>query len=183
MPSASRTEVTSGKVYICQLLKAYYRELVMALSTGYLTSKQLQIWNLKNKGLLEANIARRLDVSRQTVHKALNTANTKVSQALQEAARLNKIGVKTVDPAQGILVGFSQEFKAAVMITFSAKNGVQIWYRHEGDCKSCDQLQTCRIMLLAEAEEREVQLPKNHEAMLPSQLAEILFSKITGEQG
>jgi len=155
----------------------------MALSTGYLTSKQMQIWNLKSKGLLEANIARKLDVSRQTIHKALNVANTKVAQALQEAARLNKIAIKTVDPSRGILVGFSQEFKASVVITFSARNGVQIWYRHKGDCKSCDQLQTCITMLLAEAEEREVQLPEYHETMLPSELAEILFSKIMGERG
>jgi len=154
----------------------------MALSNCYLTSKQKQIWDLKGKGLLEANIARRLDVSRQTVHKALNVANAKVSQALQETARLNKIRVKTVDPTNGILVGYSPEFKTTAMITFSAKNGVQIWYRHEGDCKNCDQLQACRITLLAEAEEREIQLSENQSLMLPSQLAEILFSKIISER-
>jgi len=70
----------------------------MALSNGYLTSRQKCIWNLKGKGLLRTSIARRLDVSRQTVHKALNVANAKVSQALQETARLNKIRVRTVDP-------------------------------------------------------------------------------------
>jgi len=155
----------------------------MALSTAYLTSKQKQIWDLKGKGLLEASIARKLDVSRQAVHKALNVANAKVSQALQETARLNKIRVKTVDPTTGILVGYSPEFKTVAMITFSAKNGVQIWYRHEGDCKSCNQLQACRTTLLAEAEERDIQLPENYGSMLPSQLAEILFSKIIGEQG
>jgi len=154
----------------------------MALSTGYLTPKQKRIWELKGKGFLEANIARRLDVSRQTVHKALNVANTKVSQALQEAAELNKIRVRTIDPSKGVLVGDSQEFKTAALITFSAKNGVQIWYRHDGDCKNCDQLQACRTTLLAEAEEREIQLPGNHVSMLPSELAQVLFSKIIGER-
>lgn len=153
----------------------------MALSTAYLTSKQTKIWNLKGKGLLEANIARRLNVSRQTVHKALNIANAKISQALQETARLNKIRVKTLDPNNGILVGYSQEFKTLVMITFSARNGVQIWYKHEGDCKNCDQLQACRTTLLIEAEERDIQLPKNHDSMLPSKLADVLFSKVMGE--
>jgi len=154
----------------------------MALSNGYLTSKQKCIWNLKGKGFLEANIARKLDVSRQTVHKALKIANDKVSQALHETAKLNKIRIKTIDPTNGILVGYSPEFKTTAMITFSAKNGVQIWYRHEGDCKNCDQLQACRATLLAEAEERDIQLSENQRSMPPSQLAETLFSKLIGER-
>lgn len=153
----------------------------MTLSMGYLTSRQKRIWNLKSKGLLQASIARRLDVTRQTVHKALNIANSKVSQALQETAKLNKIKVRTVDPTNGILVGYSPEFNTTAMITFSARNGVQIWYRHEGDCENCDQLQVCRTMLLAEAEDRKIQLPENKDSMLPSELAETLFSKIIGE--
>jgi len=153
----------------------------MTLSMGYLTSRQKRIWNLKSKGLLQASIARRLDVTRQTVHKALNIANSKVSKALQETAKLNKIKVRTVDPTNGILVGYSPEFNTTAMITFSARNGVQIWYRHEGDCENCDQLQVCRTMLLAEAEDRKIQLPENKDSMLPSELAETLFSKIIGE--
>ena len=154
----------------------------MALSNGYLTSKQRQIWDLRGRGLPEANIARKLDVSRQTVHKALNIANDKVSQALQETARLNKIRVRTVDSTNGILIGYSQEFKTTAMITFSARNGVQIWYRHEGDCKNCDQLEVCRKALLVEAEERDIQLSENQRSVLPSKLAEILFFRIIGER-
>ena len=153
----------------------------MTLSMGYLTSRQKWIWHLKSKGLLQASIARRLNVTRQTVHKALNVANTKVSQALLETAKINKIKVRTVDPTNGILIGYSPEFKTTAIITFSARNGVQIWYRHEGDCENCDQLQVCRTMLLAEAEDRNIQLPENSNSMLPSKLAEILFSKIIGE--
>jgi len=153
----------------------------MALSTGYLTPRLKLIWNLRNKGLIEANIARRLNVTRQTVHKALNVANNKVSQALLETAKINKIRVRTVDPTIGILTGHSQEFKTAALITFSARNGVQIWYRHEGDCKNCDQLPACRKTLLAEAEERNIQFPEDPNLMPPSKLAETLFSKIMGE--
>jgi len=149
---------------------------------GYLTPKQKQIWNLKSKGYLEANIARRLNVTRQTVHKSLNVANTKVSQALQETAKINKIKVKTVDSTNGVLIGYSPEFKTEAIITFSAKNGVQIWYRHEGDCGNCDQLQTCRTTLIAEAGDRNIQFSTNPDLILPSKLAEILFFKITGER-
>jgi hypothetical protein len=153
----------------------------MTLSTGYLTLRQKRIWDLKSKGLYEAGIARRLNVTRQTVHKALKIANTKVFKALQETAKLNKIKVRTIDPTKGILLGYSPEFNTTAMITFSARNGVQVWYRHEGDCENCDQFQVCRTILLAEAEDREIQLPENKDSMLPSELAEILFSKIVGE--
>jgi hypothetical protein len=153
----------------------------MALSTGYLTPKQKTVWNLRSKGLIEANIARRLNVTRQTVHKALNVVNTKISQALLETAKISKIEVETVDPTNGILIGYSPEYKTTAMITFSARNGIQIWYRREGDCENCDQLQACRTMLLAEAQDRNIQLPENSESMSPSKLAEILFSKIIGE--
>ena len=153
----------------------------MALSAGYLTSKQKLIWGLKSTGLSEASIARKLNVARQTIHKALNIANSKVYMALEEAAKINKIRVKAIDPAKGILAGYSPDFKTKALITFSAKNGVQVWYKHEGDCKNCDQLQVCKEMLIAEAKERNIELPESANSMLPSKLAEILFSNIIGE--
>lgn len=167
--------------YIVSLLRLTREEARMTLSMGYLTSKQKLIWNLKSKGFSEASIARKLNVTRQTVHKALNVANSKVYIALEEAAKLNRIKIRTIDAGQGILVGYSSEFKTAAIITFSATNGVQAWYRHEGDCENCDQLQVCREMLLAEAKDRKIQLPEDANSMLPSKLADILFSKITGE--
>ncbi len=153
----------------------------MSLITGYLTSKQKLIWDMKSKGLPEASIARKLQVTRQTVHKALDIANSKVSTALKEAAKINKIKIETLNPAKGILLGYSSYFKTEALITFSAKNGVQVWYKHEGDCNNCDQFQFCKKILLSEAEDRNIPLPTNANSMPPSKLAEILFSKITGE--
>jgi hypothetical protein len=153
----------------------------MALTSGYLTSKQLKIWNLKRKGFLEARIARELDITRQTVHKAADVADSKVQQALTETAKLNRISVKTLDPITGVLSGFSSEFKTPVMITFSARNGVQIWYKHEGYCERCDHLEHCRKTLLAEMEERNIQPPESFGSTPPSKIAELLFQKITGE--
>jgi hypothetical protein len=98
-----------------------------------------------------------------------------------ETARLNKMKVKAVDPAIGILSGFSSEFKTPAIITFSARNGVQVWYKHEGDCANCDQLENCRKTLLAEMEERNIQPLENLEPISPSKIAELLFHKITGE--
>jgi hypothetical protein len=153
----------------------------MSLSTGYLTNKQRTIWDLKNTGLPEASIARKLEVTRQTVHKALDTANMKIGEALEEAARINRIEIKTVDPAKGYLLGYSSHFKTKALITFSAKNGIQIWYKHKGDCAKCDKIDACRNALLAEARDRNFLLLDDTRKLLPSQLAEALFAKITGE--
>jgi hypothetical protein len=153
----------------------------VTLSLGYLTAKQRQMWDLKSSGLQEANIARQLNVTRQTVHKALDTANLKVGEALEETAKINKIDIEKINSDKGFLLGYSAHFKTHAFVTFSAKNGVQVWYKHQGDCEKCSKLQTCRDALLAEAKDRNFLLLDDTRKVLPSQLAEALFAKITGE--
>jgi DNA-binding CsgD family transcriptional regulator len=152
----------------------------MSLSTGYLTQKQRLIWGLKSSGKQEANIARELKVTRQTVHKAINTANTRIGESLTEAAQLNKIEIQTIDTSKGFLSGYSFHFKTQAFVTFSAKNGIQIWYKHEGNCKKCKRLKTCQDMLVAEANERNFLLTEDVNEILQSKLADALFSKISG---
>lgn len=151
----------------------------MSLSIGYLTPKQLQIWEYKRTGLQEAAIARELQVSRQTIHKALSIAHLKIAESLEETARINKIKIQTVNPKRGFLLGYSSHFKTKTLITFSTRNGIQLWYKHEGDCKNCDQLNDCKEALIAEAQERNIDIPED---CLPSDYAEKLFSAITGEK-
>ncbi|MGA2385325.1 MAG: hypothetical protein ABSG33_02195 [Candidatus Bathyarchaeia archaeon] len=153
----------------------------MTLSLGYLTPKQKTIWDLKSRGLQEAHIARKLNVTRQTVHKAIDIANLKIGEALEETAKINKIETQRIDPDKGYLLGYSSHFKTQAFITFSAKNGVQVWYKHEGDCEKCSQLETCREALLAEAKDRNFLLLDDTSKISPSKLAEALISKITGE--
>jgi hypothetical protein len=152
----------------------------LTLSLGYLTPKQRTIWDLKSTGLQEANIARKLNVTRQTVHKSLDIANLKIGEALEETAKINKIDIQTVDSLKGFLLGYSSHFKTKAFITFSAKNGVQVWYKHEGDCAKCDKIDACREALLAEAKDRNFLLLDDTSKILPSKLAEALFAKITG---
>jgi hypothetical protein len=154
----------------------------MSLSTAYLTSKQRIIWGLKNSGKQESNIARELKVTRQTVHKAINTANTRIGESLAEAAELNRIEIQTIDPQKGFLSGYSPHFKTQAFVTFSTKNGIQVWYKHEGHCKNCKRLKQCREMLVAEATERNFLLTEDNNEIVPSKLADALFSKITGEK-
>ena len=153
----------------------------MTLSLGYLTPKQKTIWDLKSSGQKEVNIARKLNVTRQTVHKALDTANLKIGEALEETANINKIETQKIDTDKGFLLGYSSHFKTQAFITFSAKNGIQVWYKHEGDCEKCRKLQACRETLLAEAKDRNFLILDDTSNILPSKLAEALIAKITGE--
>jgi hypothetical protein len=150
----------------------------MSLSTGYLTPKQRQIWGLKNSGLQEAHIARKLNITRQTVHKTIDVANTRICEALKEAAELNKIEIQILDTEKGFLSGYSPHFKTEAFVTFSAKNGIQVWYKHEGHCDKCQRLKTCREMLVAEATARNFLLTEDVDKIVPSKLADALFSRI-----
>lgn len=154
----------------------------VTLSTGYLTPTQKTIWDLKSTGIPEVSVARKLKVTRQTVHKALDIANSKIARSLEETAKINKIKIETVNPANGVLLGYSTHFQTKALITFSAKNGVQVWYKHEGDCQNCEQLQTCKETLLAEAKDRKIPVSENMAKMLPSEFSEILFSKLASEK-
>lgn len=156
--------------------------MAVALSGGYLASKQLTIWDLKRRGFKESGIAKELDISRQAVHKAVDSANGKVSQALTETAKLNRMKTRTVDPTSGILSGYSPEFKTPVVITFSPRNGVQVWYKHEGDCQNCDNRKDCKKILLIEMEERNITPSEAINSCSPSKIAEYLIQKITGGQ-
>jgi len=154
----------------------------MSLSTGYLTLKQRTIWGLKSKGQQEASIARELKITRQTVHKAINTANSRIEDSLKEAAQLNKIEIQTLNTTRGFLSGYSPHFKTQAFVTFSAKNGIQVWYKHEGHCQTCKRLQTCREMLVSEANARNFLLTQDINQISPSNLADVLFNKILGEK-
>jgi hypothetical protein len=154
----------------------------MTVSMGYLTPKQLMIWERQRNGLAEASIARELNVTRQTVHEALGIAQKKVLESLEETAAMNKIKVQKVNPRRGYLVGYSPHFKTKALITLSAHKGIQVWYRDEGDCQTCEHLQTCREALIEEAKERNLPLSQDINTMMPSKFADELFARITGEK-
>ena len=82
-----------------------------------------------------------------------------------------------MDATKGFLMGYSVHFRTKAFITFSAKNGIQVWYKHEGECEKCNKIQTCREMLLAEAKDRNFLFPNDTSQILPSKLAEALFQE------
>ena len=139
-----------------------------------LTNKQLTLWRLKQSGLSLAEMASLLKVSRQAIHKNLQSVETKIYKALINAAKSNRIEIRKIDIDRGLLVGWSPEFRVDVIITFSTRNGVQVWYKHKGDCKNCSMREECKTILLNEAEERGLTITGGE----PSELAEELFKRL-----
>jgi hypothetical protein len=84
---------------------------------GYLTPRQRLIWSLKSDGFTEAGIGRKLGITRQTVHNALNVANMKLLEALEETAKINKIEIKTISTIHGYLIGYSPHFNTRAFVT------------------------------------------------------------------
>lgn len=151
----------------------------MSFGVGYLTGRELSIWKLRREGLRQAEIARRLGIQRQGVNRAFLSIDSKVGQALREAATLNKLDIWGVDLENGIMESYSQAYQVPVIVSFSEANGIQIWYLYEGNCQVCKRVGSCRAMLLAEAEERGVELTEEDLRAPPSRLARSIFSKFT----
>jgi len=148
------------------------------LPTAYLTDRQLEIWSLRLKGLSKAEIGRRLGVTRQAIYDAEGVMLEKVESALIHTADSNMIEPRYVDSAKGILLGFSPANQQQVIITFSARNGVQTWHYQQPDCVKCAWVDRCRDRLIAEAEERSVNPSTDERRMTPSELAHRIFSSI-----
>jgi hypothetical protein len=128
-----------------------------------------------------------MDVTRQTVNKTFNAVDARVSKALLEAAQVNRVEISRVDPEKGFLLGRSPSLGMDVLVTFSDKNGILVWYRDEGGCSrakrcsECSWRRSCKQKLLIEAEDRGIPLPEAAAEMEPSQLAETLFTSIMEE--
>ncbi len=148
------------------------------LPTAYLTDRQLEIWDLRLKGLSKAEIGRMLGVTRQAVYDAEGVMLEKVENALIHTAESNMIEPRYVDSAKGILLGYSPANQQQVIITFSARNGVQTWHYQQPDCSSCRWVERCRSRLISEAEERNVSLSAEEKGLPPSELAHHIFSSI-----
>jgi transcriptional regulator len=150
----------------------------MSFQFCYLTPKQRSFWRLRFDGFTQAEISRKMGVTRQTVNKAFGVIDSKVAKALLEAAQLNKVEISRLDMERGFLLGRSHVFGLDTLVTFSDENGVQIWYRGEGRCSECEAVDSCREKLLIEAKVRGIEPLDCSEYIIPTKLADLLFKKI-----
>jgi len=149
----------------------------LAFSTGYMTGRETDIWSLRRKRLNQSEIGRCLGITRQAVHKALGVINSKVERALTEAAETNRLEVRSIDLVEGIMEAYSPAYRIPVVVSLSRANGLKVWHLYEGDCANCGYERSCRRMLLAEAEERGVELTGGDRKIPPTHLALKIFSR------
>jgi hypothetical protein len=149
----------------------------LAFSAGYMTGRETDIWSLRRNRLSQSEIGRRLGITRQAVHKALGVINLKVERALTEAAETNRLEVRSLDLVEGIMEAYSPAYRIPVVVSLSRANGLKVWHLYEGDCASCAYERSCRRMLLAEAEERGVELTGGDRKIPPTHLALKIFSR------
>ncbi len=147
----------------------------MSVISGYLTVRLFAIWDLNRGGLAQTSIASKLGITRQAVNQALQEASEKVTRALTETAVINKIMAESIDPFQGILIGWSREFSVKAVISITKRDGMQVWYEHVADCIHCNRFDSCHGYLMRYAKERNLRLSKEEKKLVPSKLAQLLF--------
>jgi len=149
----------------------------LILPLGF-TEKQLKIWGMRRDGLSLAEIARRLGITRQAISKSVKGIDERVSQTLEATAKAAKIEVRYMNPEKGVLLGYSHEADDRVILTFSTQHGVHIWHYYTGKCGGCELHETCREVILDEAEERGILLTEEEKVRPPAEIARLVFSKV-----
>jgi len=130
-------------------------------------------------GLSQSEIARRLNVSRQAVHQLAETIPEKITAALSDAAKLNRVEPRHIDSSKGILFGWSRDFQTEAVIALNPRGGLQVWYQHSlGKCEICPDKRQCKTTLLRIAEDLGISLKRQERNLKPSKLSNLIFSRV-----
>jgi len=137
--------------------------------------KQFTFWTMRRSGVPNITIANLLGISRQAVSKALLVMDEKIESALRDMAQANQIAIEKINTERGILFGRSIPFQTAVIIFVSDKHGVQVWYKHDGYCGTCQRYTECIELLWDYAAELDIRIEKTTD---PTKMAEELFANV-----
>lgn len=143
-----------------------------------ITKKESSIWELRFKGLNGSDIARKLDITRQAISKALKNADSKILHELNENARMMGLAVTSVNSEKGILLGYSPQIGAKTMIFYLPKSGFHTWFDYPDrceECRSCITYDRCMNVLKEASEFWRVSIAGDEE---PTKIAEKLFDRV-----
>ncbi|MFX0125784.1 MAG: hypothetical protein ACFFAE_19335 [Candidatus Hodarchaeota archaeon] len=142
----------------------------------YPTKTQIEIWILNRNQMTGREIAAKRHVTPGMVSKTLSEANNRIEGLLQNVAQMNKITLEIISPQIGYARGISHMFDVTAYITFSPKNGVQVWYEHKGSCVQCEKYSFCRDIILQEFKERNIRI--HNPSLRPTDLIEKLITRL-----
>ncbi len=127
--------------------------------------------------------ANKLDTFKQNIHQTFLMAKSTVSNALLEVAEANRLEVRKVDSDRGILWGYQRWLGCEVVVTYSTKLGVKVWYWNDKAEKVLDKtvLDEARTYLLDFAEERRISINGEQAKQHPAKLAKLVFSQLVPE--
>ncbi len=160
----------------------YVSTSYIAVGLNPLTERQSYLWQLRERGLNLSQIGRMVGISRQSVSKTLIQADGTLKQSMIDAAKSYKINVYRVNQERGVLSGYSKALDSPVLITYSPDRGMNVWYKHTGMCRGCEQEGECREVILTEAQRLGVSpeslVPRDTDPAdsPPAMIAERLFS-------
>lgn len=143
-----------------------------------ITKKESNIWELRFKGFNRSEIARKLDITRQAISKALKNTDSKILHELNRNARTLGLAVTLVNSEKGILLGYTPQIKAKTMIFYLPKSGFHTWFEYGDRCEECSGCITydrCMNVLKEASEFWEVSIGENEE---PTKIAVKLFENI-----
>jgi hypothetical protein len=142
-----------------------------------LTSKRAAWWEQRRRGLSLAQIGRSFGVTRQAVYLALRLADRRMQKAFKELAATYKVRDLKIDTEKGLLLGQSQALGSAVIMAYSPGQGIQMWYRYNGQCDHCEKRDDCLSLIREEARRLGVRVVKGDEILPPAKLAEAVFRR------
>jgi hypothetical protein len=124
-----------------------------------------------------ADIGRLFGVTRQAVYLALSLADREMLKSFKQLSETYKVTPTKIDTKKGLLLGYSQALGSPVIMAYSPKKGISLWYRYEGQCDGCEKWAHCAKLAIAEARRLDIELSPEEKRLPPARLAEIVFRK------
>jgi hypothetical protein len=156
--------------------------LVSCTLASPLTQKQKFIWSLLSKGLSVADIADKLNTTKQFVNQTKLATEAKLSTTLLDVAQANDLQVTKLYPKNGILLAYHPAIKRKAILTYSTNYGIKVWYWHDNPEEVTDTafLTQTRQYLIDIAKERGLSIP-DADKIHPAKLAHMIFCQLVPE--
>ena len=145
------------------------------------SATQAQMWKKRQLGYSTSQIASEFQKSLPYVSKTLRITNKKVKLILEDMARTNLIKLDKISDVYGFAMGYSPMLNRKAYISFQPTIGVHVWYEHDGKCEECPIQSQCSDLLLREAEERKIKIPKK--ISKETEIAEYIIKEICKQLG